>query len=72
MEEDELKILERDEEYVLSPKIEGMYAEADFLLRSGESVFGCISTDSTGTVLRWVIEDDDTYLGIGVFHQRDA
>ncbi len=72
MKEEELEDLKGNEAYVLSPKLKGCYKERTFLLRSGELVSGCISALGKATVVFRVNRDDDTYLGIGVFHQRDA
>lgn len=72
MEEDELEDLKGNEAYVLSPKLKDKYDERTFLLRSGELVSGCIYVHGKRLVVSWANNDGDTYLGIGVFHQRDA
>lgn len=70
MKEEELEDLKRNEVYVLSPKLKGMYDERTFLLRSGELVSGCIYAGTKGTVVFWANKTDgDTYLGIGVIHE---
>lgn len=69
MKAEELEDLKRDEVYVLSPKLKSHYEERTFLLRSGELVSGRIYACIKGTVVFWVNNDGDTYLGIGVSHE---
>lgn len=69
MKAEELEDLKRNEVYVLSPKLKGMYDERTFLLRSGELVSGRIYARIKGAVVFWVNNDGDTYLGIGVSHK---
>ena len=68
MKEEDLENLNKEEYYVLSPKMKQCYFEHFFLLRNGEIVKGIRSLSKVDTC-EWVRRDSDTYLGIGVLHK---
>jgi hypothetical protein len=67
MKEEDLENLNKEEYYVLSPKMKQYYFEHFFLLRNGEIVKGIRCSDKEITVRRVKVYGD-TYLGVGVFH----
>ncbi len=62
----------KQEVYILTRKVLAEYqrkVEESFLLRNGELVRGLYYTWCKKTVVRWVQEDGDVYLGIGALHK---
>jgi hypothetical protein len=68
MKEEDLEDLGKGEYYILSPKEKNYYYERHYLLRNGEIVKG-IRAASKVDACCWMRRDEDTYLGIGVFHE---
>ncbi len=59
----------KQEMYILTRKVVAGRSEESFLLRNGELVKGLYYTWDKKTVVRWVQQDGDVYLGIGVLHK---